>query len=288
MPVLDTAPLPLTGTADPGFLRRLAAGDDATWRQVVRQYEGLLRGSARGVLRNDADVDEAVQRTWILLLSHADRINDADRLSGWLATTVRREALAIVRGQQRSIPSEDVGDRAGIEDPDLAAELMRAELEEALHSAVNACRSPSDCWCARCCGSPPPTTSSAANWGSRGAASGRCGGALSAPSGAGSSPVSPDGRPGPASSVLVAGVTVLIHHVLDALPDRVAHRELGMGVDGPPQPAGQVVVQFDVLLEPVLGAVERQLHRHVSSSRARRCSITGRPAPLVPRPAHGW
>lgn len=138
MPVLDTAPLPLTGTADPGFLRRLAAGDDATWRQVVRQYEGLLRGSARGVLRNDADVDEAVQRTWILLLSHADRINDADRLSGWLATTVRREALAIVRGQQRSIPSEDVGDRAGIEDPDLAAELMRAELEEALHSAVNA------------------------------------------------------------------------------------------------------------------------------------------------------
>lgn len=138
MPVLATAPRPRTGTADPGLLCRIAAGDDATWRQVVRQFEGLLRGTARGVLRNDADVDEAVQRTWILLLSHADRIQDADRLPGWLATTVRREALAIVRGQQRSIPSEDVGDRAGVDDLDLAADLMRAELEEALHEAVKA------------------------------------------------------------------------------------------------------------------------------------------------------
>jgi RNA polymerase sigma factor (sigma-70 family) len=132
------APRPTTGTADPDLLCRIAAGDDAAWRQVVRQYEGLLRGSARAVLRNDADVDEAVQRTWILLLSHADRINDADRLPGWLATTVRREALAIVRSQQRSIPSEDVGDRAGVDDLDLATDLMRAELEEALHDAVNA------------------------------------------------------------------------------------------------------------------------------------------------------
>lgn len=138
MAVLATASRPTAGAADPGLLCRIAAGDDATWRQVVRQYEGLLRGSARAVLRNDADVDEAVQRTWILLLSHADRINDADRLPGWLATTVRREALAIVRGQQRSIPSEDVGDRAGVDDLDLATDLMRAELEEALHDAVDA------------------------------------------------------------------------------------------------------------------------------------------------------
>ena len=133
-----TAPRPTTGTAGPLLLCRIAAGADATWRQIVRQYEGLLRGSARAVLRNDADVDEAVQRTWILLLSHADRINHADRLPGWLATTARREALAIVRSQQRTIPSEDVGDRAGVDDLDLATDLLRAELEEALHEAVNA------------------------------------------------------------------------------------------------------------------------------------------------------
>jgi RNA polymerase sigma factor (sigma-70 family) len=90
------------------------------------------------VLRNDADVDEAVQRTWILLLNNADRINDVDRLPGWLATTVRREALAVVRSQQRTIPSENVGDRAAIDDLDLATDLLRAELEEALHEAVKA------------------------------------------------------------------------------------------------------------------------------------------------------
>ena len=35
---------------------------------TVRRYEGLLRSAARVVLRSDADVDEAVQRTWVLLL----------------------------------------------------------------------------------------------------------------------------------------------------------------------------------------------------------------------------
>jgi RNA polymerase sigma factor (sigma-70 family) len=138
MPALVPAPRSATCAADPALLGRLAAGDDATWRQVVRQYEGLLRGSARAVLRNDADVDEAVQRTWILLLNNADRINDVDRLPGWLATTVRREALAVVRSQQRNIPSEDIGDRAGIDDLDIATDLLRAELEEALHEAVKA------------------------------------------------------------------------------------------------------------------------------------------------------
>ena len=49
------------------------------------------------MLRSDADVDEAVQRTWVLLLRNADRIDDPRCLPGWLATTARREALAVLR-----------------------------------------------------------------------------------------------------------------------------------------------------------------------------------------------
>jgi RNA polymerase sigma factor (sigma-70 family) len=125
-----------TGEADRGVLARLAAGDESTWRATVRRYEGLLRGSARAVLRNDADVDEAVQRTWVLLLNNAARIHDPACLPGWLSTTARREALAIVRGQQRAVPSEDVGNALAAEDPDLATALMQRELTSALHRAV--------------------------------------------------------------------------------------------------------------------------------------------------------
>jgi DNA-directed RNA polymerase specialized sigma24 family protein len=96
---------------DRRHLQALAAGDDATWQATVRRYEGVLRSAARVVLRSDADVDEAVQRTWVLLFRNAARINDPQCLPGWLSTTARREALAILRAQQRAIPSEDVADR---------------------------------------------------------------------------------------------------------------------------------------------------------------------------------
>jgi len=141
MPALAYATRPAAETAVPAsgrpLLARLAEGDEATWQVTVRRFEGLLRASARAVLRSDADVDEAVQRTWVLLLSNAARINDAECLPGWLATTARREALAIVRGQQRTVPSESVVDHVSPDDRDLATSMLEDELSRALNSAVD-------------------------------------------------------------------------------------------------------------------------------------------------------
>jgi RNA polymerase sigma factor (sigma-70 family) len=116
----------------------LSCGDDAVWAATVRRYEGLLRASARAVLRNDADIDEAAQRTWVLLFRHADRIHDAGCLPGWLSTTARREALAVLRSQQRAVPTEDVAERVTPVDADMAGDLMREELSRALDRAVDA------------------------------------------------------------------------------------------------------------------------------------------------------
>jgi RNA polymerase sigma factor (sigma-70 family) len=129
----DRADVPVV---DRRHLELLAMGDDATWQATVRRYEGLLRSAARVVLRSDADVDEAVQRTWVLLLRNAARINDPQCLPGWLSTTARREALAILRAQQRTIPSEDVADHVEPDHPDMAAALMDEELRRALDRAV--------------------------------------------------------------------------------------------------------------------------------------------------------
>ena len=52
-------------TTDRSHLIALSCGDATAWENTVRRYEGLLRSSARAVLRSDADVDEAVQRTWV-------------------------------------------------------------------------------------------------------------------------------------------------------------------------------------------------------------------------------
>jgi RNA polymerase sigma factor (sigma-70 family) len=122
---------------DRSTLVALSCGDARAWEQTVRRYEGLLRSSARAVLRNDADVDEAVQRTWVLLFRHADRIHESACLPGWLSTTARREALAVLRSQQRAVPTEDVAERVSPVDADMADELMREELSRALDRAVD-------------------------------------------------------------------------------------------------------------------------------------------------------
>ena len=141
MSVLTLVPSPRSAPdtcaeEDRGVLDALAAGDATAWHTTVRRYEGLLRSAARVVLRGDADIDEAVQRTWVLLFRNAGRINDALCLPGWLSTTARREALAILRGQQRAIPSEDVADRVAPDETDVATALMDDELRRALDRAV--------------------------------------------------------------------------------------------------------------------------------------------------------
>jgi len=128
---------PVTDILDRGPLEKLAAGDAVTWHATVRRYEGLLRSAARVVLRSDADVDEAVQRTWVLLLRNATKINDPRALPGWLSTTARREALAILRGQQRAVPTEDVADQVAPDYRDVATDLLDQELRSALDRAVN-------------------------------------------------------------------------------------------------------------------------------------------------------
>ena len=121
---------------DRGPLPALAAGDDATWQATVARYDALVRATSRRVVRGDADVDEAVQRTWVQLLRNADRIADPRALPGWLATTARREALAVLRSQQRAVPSEDVADHVAPDDCDLGTGLMSLELRRELHRAV--------------------------------------------------------------------------------------------------------------------------------------------------------
>lgn len=122
---------------DRDTLVALSCGDEASWRSTVRRFEGLVRASARAVLRTDADVDEAVQRTWVLLFRNADRIHRSACLPGWLATTARREALAVLRSQQRAVPTEDVADRISPVEADLAGDLMRRELSAALERAID-------------------------------------------------------------------------------------------------------------------------------------------------------
>jgi DNA-directed RNA polymerase specialized sigma24 family protein len=60
------------------------ARDPQAWQEIVRRYRGMIGKVARS--------------------ERLDTVRDPERLSGWLATTARRECLAVLRRTSREVP----------------------------------------------------------------------------------------------------------------------------------------------------------------------------------------
>jgi RNA polymerase sigma factor (sigma-70 family) len=82
-------------------------GDQTAWDALVGDFNGLVWSIARGYRLEMADAHDAVQMTWLRLVENLNRINDPERLAGWLATTARRECLQLIRKSGRERPASD-------------------------------------------------------------------------------------------------------------------------------------------------------------------------------------
>ncbi len=90
---------------------RIRTGDDSAWRDLVDQYEPLLRWLARHHGLSAEDANDAVQLTWLRCVKNIDQLADADRLRGWLITICRRESIRLATKARREVP---------LSEPDLA------------------------------------------------------------------------------------------------------------------------------------------------------------------------
>ena len=71
---------------------------------VATRRDALLR-TARCVSICAADAEDAVQRSIEILLTKGSAV-DRPRLGAWMAVVVRREALAVRRQRERSLPAD--------------------------------------------------------------------------------------------------------------------------------------------------------------------------------------
>ena len=120
------------------LLARARDGDQAAWNTLVEQYTGLMWSVARAFRLDTATAGDAIQTTWLRLVEHLDRIQDPERLGGWLATTVRRECLQVLRRntRERIAPGGDAAlDAIDTEAEPLDAALLADERDAALWRA---------------------------------------------------------------------------------------------------------------------------------------------------------
>src|SRR5262245_26683337 len=84
--------------SDPDLLARFLTGrDEAAFAALVRRHGGLVLSACRRLLNDSADVEDAFQATFVVLLRKAETIRRRQSLAGWLYRVASRTA-AQVRG----------------------------------------------------------------------------------------------------------------------------------------------------------------------------------------------
>lgn len=122
---------------------RAAAGERTAWNALVERFADMVWSVARSFRLDDATAKDVTQTVWLKLVENIDRIDDPERLPGWLATTCRREALRVARARDRQIPTEfeyDVADTAALPDDLLIDDEENRMVVRAFAAIDEACR----------------------------------------------------------------------------------------------------------------------------------------------------
>ena len=92
-------PAPAT---DGEFVERITAGDQAAFALLMRKYNRVLFRTARAIIRDDAEAEDALQEGYLAAYRAMPSFRGDARLSTWLVRIVANQALARRRKLVRS------------------------------------------------------------------------------------------------------------------------------------------------------------------------------------------
>jgi RNA polymerase sigma-70 factor, ECF subfamily len=95
---------------DHDLVRRLQAGDEAAFMELVNAYDGQLRRLARTFVRTDALADDVVQETWLGVLRGIDRFEERSSLKTWIFRILANRARTRAVREARQVPFSSLGD----------------------------------------------------------------------------------------------------------------------------------------------------------------------------------
>jgi RNA polymerase sigma factor (sigma-70 family) len=115
------------------LLAQAGQGVQSAWDQLVERYAPLVWSICRRYGVTGTDADDVGGVVWLTLVTSMATIRDPAALPGWLATTARRECLALLHRRHRQIPVEEpmIVDDMGPADESLLIEERRIALRDA-------------------------------------------------------------------------------------------------------------------------------------------------------------
>lgn len=124
---------------DEEVIRRVIAGDLDCFSVLMRRYNRRVFRTVRGILRSDAEAEDAAQDAWLDAFRALESFEGRSSFGTWLTRIAIHRALARIRGRGHASAFEDL-DRVepAIDDdegPESAAQ--RRELARALEIAID-------------------------------------------------------------------------------------------------------------------------------------------------------
>ena len=120
---------------DAEIVRRVATGDHAAFTELMRRHNRLLYRTARAILKDDAEAEDAMQEAYLLAFRAIANFRGEAKLSTWLVRIVANEALGRLRRRGRVAPVVAMLDTSTPDEPERAA--VRAEALRLLESKVD-------------------------------------------------------------------------------------------------------------------------------------------------------
>lgn len=86
---------------DEGLASRMAAGDTGALRILMRRHNRALYRTARSILKDDSEAEDAVQDAYFLAYRCIGKFRGESKLSTWLIRIVANEAIRRLRQRKR-------------------------------------------------------------------------------------------------------------------------------------------------------------------------------------------
>lgn len=133
---------------DEELAHRVAGGEEAAIRLLTKRYNQTLFRTARAILRDDAEAEDAVQEAYLKAIRAISNFRSDAKLSTWLIRITVNEALAKLRRAKRTaeviplaadLPSgETVYDTTQSDNPTPEEEAVRAQARRLMEARIDA------------------------------------------------------------------------------------------------------------------------------------------------------
>lgn len=122
---------------------KILSGDEKSWREMVIRYKSLVYTVCIHSGLSQPESADVFQETWFLLYKNRKTLKDPTKLSSWLVTTAKREAIRLKKRSEKisgDLENTDFKDLSMLPDEQLEALEVQAQLEIALNEIDQPCQ----------------------------------------------------------------------------------------------------------------------------------------------------